>query len=363
MLGWVLWLFAMVAHWRWTWHGRRRFKSSPKPRPVNPVPITVLKPLTGVEKGLEESLRGFFKLDYPTFELAFALESHEDPALEIVEELRRRYPTVPVRISVGGEKLGTNPKVNNLASAYRAASYDWVVITDSNTRVDPEFLWRLSSEARPGVGLVSAVLQGEGASGLAGNLEAATYSLFFARAMWLCESVRRPCASAKCLFFRRSVATRFGGLHAVASHHADDVRLGKEMLRLGLEVKLLDHPARVWVGHPSFRSFWTRQVRWGRNRFQLFRSLYLAEPLASMPVAGAIGAYASGYPVEFFLAHAVLWWSADFWLARVPPLTWAVRELIAPVIWGCGLFGRKVEWRGKEYRILRGGILTEEALA
>src|SRR5271170_1546489 len=58
-------------------------------------PISVLKPLCGLDDCLEENLRSFFTQDYPDYEILFAVHSLSDPATAVVDKVRGEFPLGP----------------------------------------------------------------------------------------------------------------------------------------------------------------------------------------------------------------------------------------------------------------------------
>lgn len=93
--------------------------------------VSIIKPLVGVDPFLPSNLESFFRLSYPLFELLFCIHSHDDPCLEIVRSLQSRYPHIPCKIFMGGIKVGTNPKINNMQPGYTAAQHPLILISDS----------------------------------------------------------------------------------------------------------------------------------------------------------------------------------------------------------------------------------------
>ena len=55
-------------------------------------PVTVLKPVCGMEEGLYENLRSFCEQDYPEYQVIFGVSDPNDPALAVIEKLIRAFP-------------------------------------------------------------------------------------------------------------------------------------------------------------------------------------------------------------------------------------------------------------------------------
>ena len=81
------------------------YRSNRPPVPASQEPVSILKPLSGLDAGLEANLRTFFEQEYPSFEILFAVRSSDDPAVEVVERLQRDYPNVPARLLTTGRGL------------------------------------------------------------------------------------------------------------------------------------------------------------------------------------------------------------------------------------------------------------------
>ena len=124
----------------------RRFLAVQPPPLNHPVPISILKPLSGADEGLEQNLRSFFEQDYPDFEILFAVRTSDDRAVPVVEKLRSAYPSVPSRLILTGEPPYPNAKVFSLDLMLQAARHDLLVMSDSDIRVTPAMLRQVAAE-------------------------------------------------------------------------------------------------------------------------------------------------------------------------------------------------------------------------
>ncbi len=357
-----------------TWLARKHFRKSPPhlDAPFALYPVSILKPLKGTDPGLAENLVSFFELDYPFFELIFCVADAFDPAIPLIEGLLRRYPGVRARLLVGDLKVGANPKCNNLARAYRSASHDWLLVSDSNVRVAPDFLKRVVANLEPGVGLVTAVVAGHEGTGLGGQLEMAFLNTFYARAMVLADGAGHPTTVGKSMLFQRPTADRFGGMEALARYLAEDYMAGEAMRRLGLRVVTMCDPVTQIIGPKTLSEFWARHVRWGRIRKSQAPLLFAVETLFGSVVSGLLGAFALAHaagvaPALALAAHLCIWAGCD-WLVlrsmRARPgvafgAVWFARELAAVPMWLNIAAGNTVMWRGQRLTVLPGGMLEE----
>lgn len=335
--------------------------------------ISVIKPVKGAEAGLEECLLSCFQLTYPRFELLFCAADSEDPAIPIVKALIARHPRVRAKLHVGAVDLGLNPKANNMAKSYEDARYDWILVSDSNVRLQPDLLQTMEAEFDESVGVLTSVVVGVEARSWAGRLEAAFLNSYYARWMALAERCNVPCVIGKAMLFRRSQADRFGGLRALSRYLAEDYMAGKAMALLGLSTRICSRPAVQPIGALSFRAFWSRHLRWGRIRRSQAPQAHALEILASAVPTGALGAYGlqEAFGVSFawaWAAHVLVWGACDAVQMRAlsgrygwrDPAAWLARELLAVPLWLHAVSGRTVVWRGRKLKLGTGGLLIEE---
>lgn len=334
-------------------------------------PVSVLKPLKGVDPGLKQNLESFFLLDYPNYEMIFSVADAFDPAIEIVEELMRKHPEANCRLVIGEEKVGINPKVNNLARSWDLAKHDLMLISDSNIRVNPSYLKRLVGHMDQSVGVITAIVSGFAPKGLGGQLETVYLNTFYARGMNLAFHVGKPCVVGKSMLFRKSQAQRFGGIRALGGFIAEDYMFGEMMRKIGLRVVLMTDSIPQFIGQYSLKDFWLRHLRWGRIRRAQAPLPFYFEPLIACLPAGLMGGWAvhqwTALPVAYFLlVHLTFWALCDFvislklqgevklWL----PIAWFIREIISIPLWLQTAISNQVNWRGQKYQLYPGGAVT-----
>jgi len=340
--------------------------------PFGLLPVSILKPLKGKDEGLRDNLESFFRLDYPCYELLFSVADERDPAVQVVRDLFVKYPKVQAALIVGAVDIGTNPKVNNLMRSYEAARHDWRLISDSNVRVDVDYLKKMVAHVENGVGIVTSVVAGKGPEGAGGALEAMYLNSFYARGMILTAVLGHPCVLGKSMLFQRSAAERFGGLKTLSRYLAEDYMAGEAMKRLGLRTVIAANPITQHIGRYSVKEFWLRHLRWGRIRKAQAPVPFLYEPFLGCFVAGTFGAVATsrlfGFPpADFMMAHLLIWSACDALIMRKMKvritvstiLAWFLREGLACPLWAHIALGNTVNWRGKRFKVKQGGILAE----
>lgn len=373
ILGFCFWLLALGLTWLSTRVTLRKLASFPPQADMayQLYPITILKPLKGVDPGLSQNLESFFHLDYPAYELLFSIADAKDPARSIVEDLMRRFPGINCRLFIGEEVVGINPKVNNIVRSFESAQNDLILISDSNIRVRANYLKRVAAHMDQSVGVVTAVVAGFAPSGLGGWLETIYLNTFYARGMNIAFHVGKPCVVGKSMLFRKSQALRFGGVRALGNYIAEDYILGEMMRKLGLRVVLMADPIPQFIGEYSLKDFWLRHLRWGRIRRAQAPVPFYLEPFIGCLSSGFLAAWAlrewTGVSVaQVLVCHLIIWAVCDFavslkvqgqvnlWL----PIAWFLRELLALPLWIHTAVSQVVSWRGQKYRLSPGGTVT-----
>ncbi len=352
-----------------TWLTLSHLRRRPAERKLEP--ISILKPLKGLDFQLEENLESFFRLEYPSFELLLSVASESDPAYAVVKHVMTKFPRVRASVYVGDVGIGLNPKVNNLIKSYQSARNDWILISDSNIRVSPKYLDAMVEPFDERTGVVTAVVTGQYlGKGFGAPLEATYLNTFYARWMLIAWMFGTPVVIGKSMLFRKSQANRFGGVELLGRYLAEDFMAGQAMKMLGLSIKIMREPTVQIIGSYPLKEFWQRHVRWGRIRKSQSPLTFPIEPLLSFWISGALGAYALSYfsLISFWPAlvlHAAIWFLSDLaqmWCFNEKPtpkniIAWLVRETIFVPLWVHIACGRSVSWRGAKFKLQRGGLL------
>ena len=106
---------------------------------------SVIAPCCGLDQGLKENLAALFAQDYPAYEIIFVTEDAGDPALAVIEEVRREQQAserVSSRVIFAGRATESGQKVHNLLAAVRHADSESeiFVFVDSDARPRPVWL-------------------------------------------------------------------------------------------------------------------------------------------------------------------------------------------------------------------------------
>jgi ceramide glucosyltransferase len=330
----------------------RHTRAEPTERP----PITLLRPVCGLEHAIEETLRSGFALDYPDYEIIFCAPTPDDSVLPLVRRLMAEHPHVEARLLLGDERISPNPKLNNVAKGWRAAQHDFVLMADSNIDLPRDYIDRLLARWHPQMGLVSAPAIGVAPENLGGEIECAFLGTHQARWLYAAEILGSGYAQGKSLLMRRSDLDRAGGFEVLAEEIAEDSAARKAMLRIGKEVRLAFFEVPHPVGSRSFAEVWSRQVRWARLRRAAFPGHYALEILTGilpplLLLALLIGA---GLHPAWMIAFLALWYGCEAALSalagwRLRPrslLAFMMRDAMLPAIWIAGWTRGRYVWRG-----------------
>ncbi len=324
-------------------------------------PVSLVRPVCGLENYIEETLGSAFALDYPNYEIIFCVASAQDKVVPVVRRLIAAHPDVPARLLIGNEKISDNPKLNNVYKGWRAAVHDWIVLADSNVFMPPDYIQRLMSAWRPDTGLVCSPPVGCRPEGFWAEIECAFLNTYQARFQYTADTFGRGFAQGKSMLWKRSILESAGGIRALAAELAEDAAATKVVRSLGLRVRLVDVPFEQPLGHRSAAEMWRRQVRWARLRRTSFKAYFLPEILsgAVWPMAAvAFAAARSELPMTSVAIVAGLWygseaalaWAAGWHLSVRAPLAWISRDLLLPAIWFNGWLGSAFVWRGNQMR-------------
>jgi ceramide glucosyltransferase len=339
---------------------RRPLPDGAAPRP----PISILKPVKGLDDGLEENLLSLADQAYPSFEILVGAADRNDPALAVARRVAARRPALRLKTIVCPGDGGMNPKVSILRMLSRFARHELLLISDSNVRARPDYLAATAAElADPAVGLVTNPIAGSGERSTGALLEGLHLVTFVARATaFAAAHLARACVVGKSMLFRRSDLMRLGGWDMVRDVLAEDYVIGQAFQRAGFRVACSGHVLQTYNRDWPISRFVNRHLRWGQMRRRVHLPAYLLEPVLSPTALLAVMALLSFWTstaTALVLPLAALGiglrLAADraLWRAmRGTPPTWSTLALVVPkdllvlLLWVVGGFRRTIHWRG-----------------
>jgi len=334
-------------------------------------PVSILKPLKGIDPEIYESFRSHCLQDYPEYEIVFGVSDVADPAVASVEQLQREFPERSIRLVVCPDILGPNVKVSNLEHMAKAARYEFLIVNDSDIRVEKGYLREMMPPfAEPDVGMVTCLYRGVAESTFGSRLESLGISTDFCAgvlvARWLEGGLHFGLGST--MAFRQRDLERIGGFKAIVDFLADDYELGRRIAELGREVILSDVVVETHLPAYDFQSFVAHQMRWAR---------------------GVRDARLGGY-IGLGSTFGVLWALLTVIFSRAASWSWIVlgvvlllrllvaaivgrgilrdrqvfrdvwllpaRDLITAGLWVISFWGHTVSWRGERFELRKGRL-------
>ena len=342
---------------------RCRRRAQHRPPPANDAtPITLVRPLCGIDNFLEETLASTFDLDYAPYEVIFCVARADDPAVPIARRVIAAHPNVAARLLIGVAPGSPNPKLNNVIKGWEAARHDWIILADSNVLMPRDYIQRLRAAWRDDTGVVCSMPVGSRPANFWAELECAFLNTFQARYQYAAAQLGFGFAQGKSMLFRRDIVERGGGIQVLGAEMAEDAATTKLVRAAGLKVRLVDNPFEQPLGRRTAEEVWRRQTRWARLRRMTFPLCFLPEVLVGCAFPTLAGAYAAASLGQSAAAVSVLlmagWFGAEAALARsagwhLSPrmlLAFFIRDLLLPALWIDAWLGDSFVWRGNEMR-------------
>jgi len=349
-----------------------RYRSVSTPA-LQPQPVTVLKPLCNAEPGLYEHLRTFCQQNFPQFQLVFGVRDSTDPALVAVRRLVAEFPALQIDVVVNPVLHGRNYKISNLINMIDRARYDVLVMADSDTWVEPDYLATVTAPLQdPGVGLVTCIYRDVPTARVWSRLGAMYVNEWYLPSVLLARLFGfRGYVSGQTLCLRRHTLEAAGGLKAIVNHLADDYQLGERVRRLGLRIVMSPYLVAAQHDEVTLTSLFQHELRWMRTlrvlRPRSFRLLFLSFSIP-LTLGGMLLSLAE--PTLTMAAWALFWITVGarlllHFMHRLPRerlrpldlLLLPVGDLLIFGVWcGC-FFTSRVLWRDNAFEIDADGIM------
>ncbi len=338
-------------------------------------PVTIFKPVHGMEERLEQNLESFFLQDYPDFEILIGARNADDPAVSLAEKLRRRYPGVKSRVVISGPPQWPNAKVFTLDKMFPLSKNDFFVISDSDVRVGRDFLRNVIPPLfEPKLGLVSCLYRGDPDSDFWSLLEALGMSVEMPSGVVmadLLEGIRFALGPAVAL--RRDALEAIGGIGATAGYYSDDYVLGNMIWKKGYKVVFSHYFIyHVLTPRPFLRTLgdqlrWMKSTRHSRRWGHIGTGLTFAMPfgLLGLGAAAALGEVRFGLALfgSAFLNRVVQSVVVGWGVLKDPRalrLCWLypLRDLQGFAVWVASFLSHNFYWRGERYRFTHEGKIV-----
>lgn len=341
------------------------------------VPVSIIKPLKGIDPELRENIATFCSQDYPEYEVLLGFSEQTDSAVPMMKEVAAACADPCVRVVISSIDLGANKKVSNLQGLVESARYPLLAISDSDMRVDRFYLRKIVGEYYrfKNVGLVTCLYKISSPQTVGAALESLTIALDFTPSVLVARRLEGiTFGLGASLLLSTKALEDIGGLSAIADYLADDYQIGYRLWKKGYKISLSDVVIENIVGPMSIRDYLMHQLRWAKtyraSRPKGFAGYGITHVFAFSlllfilqgPTALTISIICTAAALRFSMA-AVMYrkvirsksWIK--WLVLIP-----LKDILSFGVWTWCFLSRTVSWRGKSYKILKGGTIRETGL-
>lgn len=341
-------------------------------------PVTILKPVRGVDAEAEENFASFCRLDYPSdaFQILFGILDEDDPVIPILETLISRYPHIDISMVVGGREgvRGYNRKVCNLTAMMPMAKHPLLALTDSDMRVSPDYLKRVVipfQNPNEHVGLVTNPYRGMLPNSFVAKLEALSIGADFIPSSLVSRMLEGVgFAFGASIVLLRAVLEEIGGFEMLLDELADDYKLGQGVRKAGYTVEISDCMVDDVMGAESFAAAWARRLRWARtikvSRPAGYAGMLITHGIAIALLFALITPWKIGIPVLFgTLALRIIAALRIAHITKDPNIKrfWfllPIGDLLSLTLYLWSFTGNTIVWRGEQFSLLHGGKLTKK---
>ncbi len=322
-------------------------------------PISILKPLSGLDDGLFDNLVSFCQQEYPKFEILFSLQNSNDPAYRVAQKIKDKFPDRDISLIVEECNEGWNPKVNNLVPALRKAKYLYLLISDSNVRVEKDYLRKTVQPMRHReIGLVTNLIRGVGGRTIGSLFENLHLNSFVIGNVCLLQRyLNIPCVIGKSMLMRKEDLDAIGGLKAVKDVLAEDHFIGEKIKERGQKVIVSSHLINNVNEYWGIKRFFNRHLRWGKMRWKILGYKYVSE-LIGNPVLFSFFPLLFEGPTKrailLLLSTSFIKGVGDYYIGKkiegpLHPLSYClapIKDLLIGLLWFLSIVNNTVVWRG-----------------
>jgi ceramide glucosyltransferase len=345
----------------------RAFRTSMRAAPNGEFqpPVSILKPICGMEAELVNNLRSFCEQDYDDYQIVFGVRDASDPAIAVIEQIKSEFPDRDITLVINDRLFGTNYKIGNLVNIAEQARHDIYVISDSDMWVEPDYLLRIVEPfAGEDIGATTCLYVGEPAGGLASRLGVMFVNdWFLPSALIPARFTEQDFCFGATMAVRRNIVERFGGFQALANFLADDYMLGKFVVREGYKIALVPCVVKNIILEESLKDLFLHETRWARTIKSvqpLGYSLALITEILPLSLFASAGLWAltsslawAAAPVLAALALRTslhLYVGTRFGLSGAcSPWLIPLRDMLTFMVRVGSYFGSKVSWRNSNF--------------
>jgi len=328
-------------------------------------PVSILKPIFGLDREAYENFASFCRQDYPEFEILFCVSDLQDPAVPVIRKLIGDFPKRSIRLLIGADRLGVSDKVNKLCRMVRQARHDVVIVSDSDVRVEPGFLRAVVAPFSDlKVGGVTCLYGGLTDGSLAADLEAVGNSTDFAAGVlvaWLLGPVNFMLGAV--MATTKKHLAEISGFESLVDYFSDDYELGNRIASRGYRIELSTFPVSIVYPHETFGDAFRHQLRWNLSiRYSrpwghlglIFTQGFAWSLLGCLlaPTGLASLAYIAAFILlEGEMIRAIGIYGMKDISLRKKYLALLLRRAFAFVVWLASFFPQRIRWREQEFQV------------
>jgi ceramide glucosyltransferase len=334
-------------------------------------PVSILKPIYGQDREAYENYASFCRLDYPEYEVLFAVDRPSDPAVPVIEKVIADFPNVSVRLFIGADLIGANNKVCKLARLEREARYDWFAITDGDVRVEPDYLRVAIAPFRdPSVGAVTALYRGQVDGQLGSRMECLGASVEFSAGVLVAQELEGlKFAMGSTMATSRARLDEIGGFATLADHHSDDYEFGNRIAKNGHRVELMSKPVGMIYPGMTLGEYLRHELRWQIGirhvRPWSHAGLIFTHALPFSLIAAAVAPSArigAAFLLSYLALRMVMGWTIavrglDDPVARKNLWLLPLRDLLAFAAWCASFVSDTIHWSGAKFTLEQGRMV------
>jgi ceramide glucosyltransferase len=335
-------------------------------------PITILKPLCGLDWESYTALASFCQQDYSEYQIIFSVQDSQDPSIEVVQKLQQDFSHLDIELVISDRAIGINPKINNIANGATKTKYPILVISDSDIQVEKDYLKTIIQPfTDPLVGVVTCLYNSLTEGFLAGFEALDIASQFCPKVLTARQLEDVKFAFGSTIAIRQETLDKIGGFLAIADYLADDYQLGYLPSQNGYKVILSPYLVEHRLANVTFNTFIHRQIRWFKcirvERFWGYVGLIFTYGIINSFVLllltqGSLfgwSIFGLVWNIRFLTAYLIAIKYLKDANAKEFFLLIPLRDFVSFGIWCYSFSGDKVIWRGETYQLLPNGQLSQ----
>jgi ceramide glucosyltransferase len=336
-------------------------------------PLSILKPVRGLDPDAYKNFASFCDQDYPKYEIVFCLGAEDDPAVPIIDSLRRNFPRQRIRVLFGSGRAAANDKVAKLVRLANEAEYEYLVINDSDVRVRRDYLRKIVAPlADPKIGAVTCLYVSTGDHTFTDTLQTVgMLSDFYAGLLVARELDGVKFALGPTIATTRARLAAFGGYQAIENRPGDDLLVGQLIAEQGYEVELSRYVVETVSDYQSMKELLHKRMRWlvvmrhmrplGHLGMLFTQGLPWSIAAVAVHPTRAVAAFFLG---GYFVLRTVMSWVISVRGLKQKSLDTKVVvawDAFAFVMWVASFCRNSIRWRGGDYHIRNGELVPAAA--